>query len=88
MLSLAAGVAVAEALERVTGVAPRLKWPNDVLVGGRKLAGILLESRAGPARRSCVLGVGVNVAQRAFPPALAEPARPRSASPPARAIEP
>ena len=54
MLSLAAGVAVAEALERVTGVAPRLKWPNDVLVGGRKLAGILLESRlsAGAARAS------------------------------------
>ncbi len=47
MLSLAAGIAVAETLERVTGVTPRLKWPNDVLVGGRKLAGILLESRLG-----------------------------------------
>jgi BirA family biotin operon repressor/biotin-[acetyl-CoA-carboxylase] ligase len=71
MLSLAAGIAVAEALERVTGVAPRLKWPNDVMVDGRKLAGILLESRLGPTPL-VVVGVGVNLAQRSFPPALAE----------------
>jgi len=70
-LSLAAGIAVAEALERVTGVTPRLKWPNDVLVGGRKLAGILLESRLS-ATPLVVLGVGVNLAQRTFPPALAQ----------------
>jgi len=44
-LSLAAAVAVAETLEGVTGLHPRLKWPNDVLVRGRKIAGILLESR-------------------------------------------
>jgi biotin-(acetyl-CoA carboxylase) ligase len=44
-LSLAAGVAVAEALTRTAGLAPRLKWPNDVLVDGRKVSGILLESR-------------------------------------------
>jgi BirA family biotin operon repressor/biotin-[acetyl-CoA-carboxylase] ligase len=70
-LSLAAGVAVAEALERVTGRMPRLKWPNDVLVDGRKLAGILLESRIGPSPL-VVLGIGVNLAQRVFPPDLAE----------------
>jgi BirA family biotin operon repressor/biotin-[acetyl-CoA-carboxylase] ligase len=71
MLSLAAGVAVAEALERVTGLAPRLKWPNDVLVGGRKVAGILLESRLSPhaARRPRHRR---QLAQRTFPPALAE----------------
>lgn len=45
MLSLAAGVAVAEALAEQAGLATRLKWPNDVLVHGRKIAGILLESR-------------------------------------------
>jgi BirA family biotin operon repressor/biotin-[acetyl-CoA-carboxylase] ligase len=71
MLSLTAGIAVAEALQRVTGVTPRLKWPNDVLVGGRKLAGILLESRLSAAPL-VVLGVGVNLTQRTFPPALAE----------------
>src|SRR5919201_278041 len=47
-LSLTAGVAVAEALARAAGLAPRLKWPNDVLVDGKKIAGILLESRLAP----------------------------------------
>ena len=70
-LSLTAGVAVVEALERVTGLKPRLKWPNDVLVDGRKLAGILLESRIGPSPL-VVLGIGVNLAQRVFPADLAE----------------
>jgi len=45
--SIATGVAVAEALDRATGIAARLKWPNDVRVRGRKLAGILVESRIG-----------------------------------------
>jgi len=70
-LSLTAGVALAEALERAAGLDARLKWPNDVLVGGRKLAGILLESRLGvaPAGGSAVvaLGIGVNLTQRTFP---------------------
>lgn len=81
-LSLAAGIAVAEALTRSAGVSPRLKWPNDVLLGGRKVAGILLESRieAAPASHprsglpapvTTVLGVGVNLAQRVFPTELA-----------------
>jgi BirA family transcriptional regulator, biotin operon repressor / biotin---[acetyl-CoA-carboxylase] ligase len=70
-LSLAAGVAVVEALERVTGLAARLKWPNDVLVGGRKLAGILLESRLNAAPL-VVLGIGINLAQRSFPSDLAD----------------
>jgi BirA family biotin operon repressor/biotin-[acetyl-CoA-carboxylase] ligase len=70
LLSLAAAVAVAETLVEVAGLAPRLKWPNDVLVGGRKIAGILLESRLGPAPL-VVLGIGLNIAQRTFSPALA-----------------
>jgi BirA family biotin operon repressor/biotin-[acetyl-CoA-carboxylase] ligase len=70
LLSLAAAVAVAETLVEVAGLAPRLKWPNDVLVGGRKIAGILLESRLGAAPL-VVLGIGVNLTQRAFAPALA-----------------
>ena len=82
-LSLTAGVAVVEALASATRLAPRLKWPNDVLVDGRKLAGILLESRLGPelpaapgasALQSAsivALGIGINLAQRAFPPELA-----------------
>ena len=61
-LSLAAGIAVVDALAAV-GVDARLKWPNDALVGGRKIAGILLE-RHGDA---IVLGVGINVRSVAMP---------------------
>jgi BirA family biotin operon repressor/biotin-[acetyl-CoA-carboxylase] ligase len=75
-LSLAAGVAVAEALTRAAGLSPRLKWPNDVLVGGRKIAGILLESRASGVgeggRVTVVLGIGINLAQRLFPVELGQ----------------
>jgi BirA family biotin operon repressor/biotin-[acetyl-CoA-carboxylase] ligase len=56
LLPLAAGVAVAE----VVGPAAQIKWPNDVLVDGRKVAGILVESR--PQERWAVVGIGINVA--------------------------
>jgi BirA family transcriptional regulator, biotin operon repressor / biotin---[acetyl-CoA-carboxylase] ligase len=58
-LSLVAGGAVAEAITRVTGIEPSVKFPNDVLIGGRKVAGILAESSEGRV----VLGVGVNANQ-------------------------
>jgi BirA family biotin operon repressor/biotin-[acetyl-CoA-carboxylase] ligase len=61
-LPLAAGLAVAEAAGE-QGVKAELKWPNDVLVGGRKLAGILAESASGPdGVEWVVLGIGVNLA--------------------------
>jgi BirA family biotin operon repressor/biotin-[acetyl-CoA-carboxylase] ligase len=58
-LSLVAGNAVAEAILEVTGIAPAIKFPNDLLVGGRKVAGILAESSEGRV----VLGIGVNANQ-------------------------
>jgi BirA family biotin operon repressor/biotin-[acetyl-CoA-carboxylase] ligase len=58
-LSLVAGGAVAEAIAEVTGVEPAIRFPNDVLIGGRKVAGVLAESSEGRV----VLGVGVNVNQ-------------------------
>ena len=60
-LSLVAGRAVAEAVAELAGVATEVKFPNDVLVNGKKVAGILAEASEG----SVVLGVGVNVHQRA-----------------------
>jgi BirA family biotin operon repressor/biotin-[acetyl-CoA-carboxylase] ligase len=71
--SLVTAVAVAETLARTAALSPRLKWPNDVLIGGKKVAGILLESRiVGDTARSVVaIGVGLNLAQRAFPAGLA-----------------
>lgn len=66
LLSLVAGVAVAE----VAGARAVLKWPNDVLVDDRKVAGILVEGR--PQEGWAVLGIGLNVAVRPedFPPEL------------------
>lgn len=58
LLPLAAAVAVAE----VAGDAATIKWPNDVLLDGRKVAGILVEGR--PQERWAVLGIGINVALR------------------------
>jgi BirA family transcriptional regulator, biotin operon repressor / biotin---[acetyl-CoA-carboxylase] ligase len=68
LLPLAAGVAVAE----LVGAGAQIKWPNDVLVDGRKVAGILVEGR--PQEHWAVLGIGLNVALRAedFPPELRE----------------
>jgi len=68
-LSIAAAVSVAEALAAATGLDVRLKWPNDVLVHRRKLAGILLESRI-LVEPIVVVGIGINLRQRAFPAAL------------------
>ncbi len=68
-----AGVALAAAVEKATGLPARLKWPNDLLVAGRKVAGILTESAsdAGGAMFA-VVGIGLNVNQTEFPPELAD----------------
>jgi BirA family transcriptional regulator, biotin operon repressor / biotin---[acetyl-CoA-carboxylase] ligase len=60
-LSIVAGEAAAEAIAQRTGLEPRIKLPNDVLLGDRKVAGILAEAREGRV----VLGIGVNVNVRA-----------------------
>jgi BirA family biotin operon repressor/biotin-[acetyl-CoA-carboxylase] ligase len=60
LLPLAAGVAVAECCEALGAPAAQVKWPNDVLVEGRKVAGILVEGR--PQEGWAVVGIGLNVA--------------------------
>ena len=60
-LPLTIGVAVAEALEATVIVRPRLKWPNDVWLGERKVAGILTMTRTGADEAFAVVGIGVNV---------------------------
>ena len=59
-VSLVAGVAAAEAVEAALGLAAQIKWPNDVMVDRKKVAGILAEARDG----ALVLGIGVNVNQK------------------------
>ena len=62
LMPLLAAITVAGGVELSSGAAPELKWPNDVLLNGKKLAGILLERPPGP---SLILGVGLNVNQSA-----------------------
>ena len=64
-LPLVAGLGVVDAVVRVAGLDAGLKWPNDVIVGGRKLCGVLAEVVEQPDGTSVVVGVGLNVSQRA-----------------------
>ena len=62
LLTLAAGVGVREGIRAATGLAADLKWPNDLMIGRRKLAGILAEgSSLGTREQAVIIGVGVNV---------------------------
>jgi BirA family biotin operon repressor/biotin-[acetyl-CoA-carboxylase] ligase len=64
-LPLVLGIAVAEAVEQTALVRCDLKWPNDVLLGGHKLAGILITSRLQPSGLTVVAGIGLNVNETA-----------------------
>ncbi len=69
--TLAASLAICRAC-RDGAVPSEIKWPNDILIRGRKVAGILAEMRSGAGRPALILGIGVNVAQKRsdFPPEL------------------
>ena len=77
LLTIAAGVAVADAIQLATGLDSQLKWPNDVYAGDRKLAGVLAEAGSmdegsdadgdGPRLRYVVLGIGINIMPAAHP---------------------
>ena len=69
-IPFAAGLAVLDALETTCGLAAELKWPNDVLVGGRKLAGLLVELEPAAARdglEAVIVGLGLNLTVERFP---------------------
>lgn len=68
ILTLVAGLAAREAVAAQTGLEVDIRWPNDLLVGGRKIAGILTEMFAQPDRvEYVVVGIGINVNQERFP---------------------
>ena len=79
-MNLVAAVAVAEAIVEVCGITPTIKWPNDVLLKGKKVCGILSEMQTGQARadtlKAIIVGIGVNLNTRrdAFPEELREKA--------------
>ena len=61
-LTMVASLAVARSIERVTALRAQLKWPNDVLLGGKKVCGILIESSVKPGKvEYAVVGIGLNV---------------------------
>jgi BirA family biotin operon repressor/biotin-[acetyl-CoA-carboxylase] ligase len=69
LVTLAAGVGVRDGIAAATGLAPDLKWPNDLLVDRRKIAGILAEGHAiGTPRQAVIIGVGLNLQPAAYPP--------------------
>jgi BirA family biotin operon repressor/biotin-[acetyl-CoA-carboxylase] ligase len=73
LLTLAAGVAIAEGIEAAVGLRADVKWPNDLYVRRRKLGGILAEAASsGGAVGRVVLGFGVNLAPAAYPPDVAD----------------
>lgn len=75
LLPLAAGLAAADAVRAISGLAADLRWPNDILIGPRKAGGILVEAQTEGRRVSyVVVGIGINVHQRQFPADLATPA--------------
>jgi len=79
-LPFAAGLAAADAIHAVSSLDVDLRWPNDLLIGPRKTGGILVEANIDSKGLPhavvpyAVVGIGINVHQRAFPPDLATPA--------------
>jgi BirA family biotin operon repressor/biotin-[acetyl-CoA-carboxylase] ligase len=67
VLTLALGLAAQEALHKVTSLQCDIRWPNDLMLSGRKLGGILVQLHEGRA----VAGIGINIGQRRFPDDLA-----------------
>jgi BirA family transcriptional regulator, biotin operon repressor / biotin---[acetyl-CoA-carboxylase] ligase len=69
LLTLVAGAAVCDAILVLTGVQPLIKWPNDILLNGKKTCGILTESVFDPPNISgIVIGIGINVGRGSIPP--------------------
>ena len=68
VLMLALGLATAEAIARATDQACDIRWPNDVLIGDKKVAGILVQLQ----ERFVIAGIGINVNHESFPPDLTE----------------
>ena len=68
-LTCATGVAASNAIERATGIRPSIKWTNDLVIGNRKLGGILTEMSVNPATQKvqwAVIGIGINCCQKSW----------------------
>ncbi len=70
LITLLASIAVTDVLREQCRLESDIKWPNDVLVTGRKICGILAETSDTPTGRAIALGIGINLTAEAFPPTL------------------
>jgi BirA family biotin operon repressor/biotin-[acetyl-CoA-carboxylase] ligase len=70
LVTLMAALAVHDALAAACALETDIKWPNDILVEERKLCGILAETVETAAGRACILGIGINLSERAYPAEL------------------
>jgi len=72
LLSLSCAVAVAEAIGSSAKGEAKIKWPNDIMLNGKKVAGILLESKTDNSGKTCIIGIGINCHQKkdSFPEEL------------------
>jgi BirA family biotin operon repressor/biotin-[acetyl-CoA-carboxylase] ligase len=69
--TLITAVAIVEAIQEVSGLQPEIKWPNDILLNGKKITGILTELQANADQiLSLIIGIGINVNQKDFPDEL------------------
>jgi BirA family biotin operon repressor/biotin-[acetyl-CoA-carboxylase] ligase len=69
-ITLIAGLAIADALSDIEGISPLIKWPNDIIIGGKKAAGILTEL----SDDNVIIGIGINVNNKSFSGELADTA--------------
>lgn len=74
LITLTAAIAVSDALLETCALAADIKWPNDIICDGRKLCGILAETVETQKGRACIVGVGVNLVDEAFPSGIASQA--------------
>lgn len=75
MLTLVMAHAVARGMKEIVGLETRIKWPNDILIGNKKVCGILSEMKLENRTAAyCVIGVGINIGQNSFPEELQEKA--------------
>ncbi|MCR4755754.1 MAG: biotin--[acetyl-CoA-carboxylase] ligase [Lachnospiraceae bacterium] len=72
MVTLVSALAVAKTIKEKTGLEPQIKWPNDVLIGGRKVCGILTELEIGAGHYCVIVGIGINVNQTYMPEEIAD----------------
>lgn len=73
-ITLIVAMAVQKALAQIPGIVPKIKWPNDIVIDGKKIVGILTEASCDTQLKYVVIGIGINVNNESFPDELSQTA--------------